>query len=124
LPSLSTERNDGVTPLPEIEPLEELPALPLDELPELPLDELPELPLDDGLDALPLDDGEVTEPEPLLPAEPELLPDGDVAELPPPIEPDEPELPDEPEVSPPASAIPDTAERANAKSAALLNNFM
>jgi hypothetical protein len=104
-------RNDGHAPLlpPETEPLDELP-------------ELPALPLDDGLEVLPLDEGEVTDPE-LLPAEPELLPDGNVDELLPPIEPDEPELPDEP-VSPPANAIADTAERANAKSAALLNNFM
>lgn len=59
-----------------------------------------------------LDGEEEVEPE---------LPDGDEEE-PLLIEPDE--LPDAPDLSPAATATPDTADRAKAKSTALLRNFI
>lgn len=81
--------------------------------------EAPDEGLLDGEDEEPeLPDGEDVEPE---------LPDGDVALLPAdpllpldPIDPDELEL----DFSPAATATPETAERAKAKSTALLRNFM
>lgn len=102
MPSRSIERNEPDAE-PEAEPLPEAPVL-LDGL--VLLDE----PDEDGEepDAPLEDDGE--DDEPLL------------------IEPDDPEAPvsDELEVLllPPAIATPETAERAKAKSTALLRNFM
>jgi hypothetical protein len=85
-------------------------------LPDAPALEEPEL---EGLE---LDGEEDVDPE--LPegddAEPALL-DGEEDE-PLLIEPDE--LPDEPDLSPAAIATPDTAEKAKAKSTALLRNFI
>lgn len=67
----------------------------------------------DELPAEPLEDGEEDEDDP-------LLPEGEVALLLPdellPIEPDDEE--------PAATAAPETADNANAKSTALLRNFM
>jgi hypothetical protein len=95
-------------------------------LPDAPALEEPEL---DGLEELELGeelDGE-EEVDPELPegddAEPELL-DGEEDE-PLLIEPDElPELPEVLDLSPAAIATPDTAEKAKAKSTALLRNFI
>ena len=132
MPLLVPEPMDGLDPLPDMEPPEELPELPLDPLlmpeePLLPMEplpmELPDEPLLFGIVVVgDVEFGDVDmEPE----LEPELLEEPEVPELPPMVAPDVPYCPEPlllPLLEPAAMAGP--ASRASAVAAPIIHRFI